>query len=166
MQEYDVGSKWLIQHYGDSILRLGGIRDIAAWKALQAELVQNRRMPDGLIEVWRQGDDEPGLFLLEISTYPYARLSEQMVRGATMVYLDKEVLPEIIGLFLHPRGNARAASQVTLQSPMRLTNLRLSWKAIKLWTIPAEVLLAAGDVGLIPWVPLAQFEGRPEPIFS
>jgi hypothetical protein len=26
-------------------------------------------------------------------------------------------------------------------------------------------LLAAGDVGLIPWVPLAQFAGPPEPIF-
>jgi predicted transposase YdaD len=82
-----------------------------------------------------------------------------------MVYLDKEFLPEVIALFLHPRGNAKAANQVTLQSPLRLTNLRLSWKAVKLWTIPAEELLAAGDVGLIPWVPLTRFEGRPEPIF-
>ena len=113
MQEYDIGSKWLIQHYGNSILRLGGIRNIAAWKPLQAELVQNRRMPDGLIEVWRHGEDEPDLFGLEISTYPYARVSEQMVRGATMVYLDKECLPEVIALFLHPRGNAKAANQVT-----------------------------------------------------
>jgi predicted transposase YdaD len=165
MQEYDTGSKWLIQHYGNSILRLGGIRNIVAWKSLQAELVQNLRIPDGLIEVWRHGEDEPHLFVLEISTYPYARVSEQMVRGATMVYLDKEVLPEVIAVFLHPGGSAKAANQVTLQSPLRLTNLRLSWKAVKLWTIPAEELLAAGDVGLIPWVPLARFAGRPEPIF-
>jgi hypothetical protein len=48
---------------------------------------------------------------------------------------------------------------------MRITDLRLSWKAVKLWTIPAEELLAAGDVGLIPWVPLARFDGRPEPLF-
>jgi hypothetical protein len=165
MQEYDTGSKWLIQHYGNSILRLGGIRNIAAWKSLQAELVQNLRIPDGLIEVWRHGEDEPHLFVLEISTYPYARVSEQMVRGATMVYLDKEVLPEVIAVFLHPGGNAKVANHVTVQSPLRLTNLRLSWKAVKLWTIPAEELLAAGDVGLIPWVPLARFAGRPEPIF-
>ena len=28
MHDYDQGSKWMIQHYGDSILRLGGARDI------------------------------------------------------------------------------------------------------------------------------------------
>jgi hypothetical protein len=165
MQKYDKGSKWMIQHHGDSIVRLAGVRDIAAWKPLQAELVQNRRMPDGLIEVWRHGESEPDLFVLEISTYPYARLSQQAVNAATMVYLDREFLPEVVTLFLHPRGNAKAADQVTLQSRLRLTNLRLSWKAVKLWTIHAEKLLAAGDVGLIPWVPLARFEGRPEPIF-
>jgi len=33
-----------------------------------------------------------------------------------------------------------------------------------LWEVPAEELLAAGDVGLVPWVPLAQFDGPPEPI--
>jgi hypothetical protein len=27
------------------------------------------------------------------------------------------------------------------------------------------VILAAGDVGLIPWVPLSKFDGPPEPIF-
>jgi len=50
MHEYDKSSKWLIQHHGDSILRLGGVRDIVAWRPLQAELVQSRRLPDGFIE--------------------------------------------------------------------------------------------------------------------
>jgi hypothetical protein len=50
MQEYDRSSKWLIQHHGDSILRLAGIRDIDSWRPLQAELVQPRQLPDGLIE--------------------------------------------------------------------------------------------------------------------
>src|SRR5439155_26645139 len=31
-----------------------------------------------------------------------------------------------------------------------------------LWKLPAEELLAAGDVGLIPWVPLTQYAGPPE----
>ena len=35
---------------------------------------------------------------------------------------------------------------------------------VKLWEISAEDLLAAGDVGLIPWVPLAQFDGPPEQV--
>jgi hypothetical protein len=37
MQEYDKSSKWLIQHHGDSILRLCGVRGIVSWRALQAD---------------------------------------------------------------------------------------------------------------------------------
>jgi hypothetical protein len=66
MHEYDKSGKWLIQHYGDSILRLAGVDDIETWKALQAELVQSRRLPDGLIEVRRRGESELDLYLLEI----------------------------------------------------------------------------------------------------
>jgi len=33
---------------------------------------------------------------------------------------------------------------------------------VELWTIPAEDLLEAGDVGLIPWVPLTDFAEPPE----
>jgi hypothetical protein len=35
---------------------------------------------------------------------------------------------------------------------------------VELWNVPAEVLLEAGDVGLIPWVPLSHFDGPPEPL--
>jgi hypothetical protein len=44
--------------------------------------------------------------------------------------------------------------------------LDLSWKALKLWEVPAEVLISMGDVGLLPWAPLAQFAGPPERIVS
>jgi hypothetical protein len=50
MQDYDKSSKWLILHHGDSILRLAGVDDIETWKPLQAELIQPRRLPDGLTE--------------------------------------------------------------------------------------------------------------------
>jgi len=40
------------------------------------------------------------------------------------------------------------------------------WKVVELWSIPAEKLLDAHDIGLIPWVPLTQFDGPPEPIFQ
>jgi hypothetical protein len=36
---------------------------------------------------------------------------------------------------------------------------------VELWTIPPSDLLAANDIGLIPWVPLAKIDGPPEPIF-
>ena len=35
-----------------------------------------------------------------------------------------------------------------------------------MWTLPAEDLLAAGDVGLIPWVPLTKYEGPPESLLE
>ena len=67
-------------------------------------------------------------------------------------------------LFLHPKGNIEAAGAVNLRSRQGWTDWRLSWKIAKLWEIPAEELLAASDVGLIPWVLLTQFDGPPEPI--
>ena len=164
MHQYDKSSKWLIQHYGDSILRLAGVRDFVEWQPLAAELVQSRRLPDGLIEVQRQGQSEQDLYVLEIATYPEARVAAQVACDAALVYLDRGVLPEVVVLFLHPRGKIKAASTVNLRSRQGLTHWRLSWRIAKLWEVPALDLLAAGDVGLIPWVPLAKFDGPPEPI--
>jgi hypothetical protein len=63
MHEYDKGSKWMIQHHGDSIVRMAGARAIRSWRSLQAELVQHRRLPDGLIEADHEGQNELGLYL-------------------------------------------------------------------------------------------------------
>ncbi len=52
-----------------------------------------------------------------------------------------------------------------LPSEAGFTSIEVSWKVVELWKVPAAELLAAGDIGLIPWVPLAQFDGPPEPIF-
>ncbi len=75
-------------------------------------------------------------------------------------------MPELIVLFLHEKGNVPVADSVVLRSRRGLTKWDLSWKAVKLWEVPAEELLAMGDVGLIPWVPLAQFESPPDQIVS
>lgn len=74
MHDRDKGGKWLIRHYGGTILRLAGIPGLISWKAIQAEPVQPRRLPDGLIEARLRGRSEPSLFTLEISTYPYPRI--------------------------------------------------------------------------------------------
>ena len=92
-------------------------------------------------------------------------MCRQVTRNVALVYLDRDVLPEVVVLFLHPKGNVAAAAATTLSSPRSWTNWQVSWKAVELWNVPAEVLLQAGDVGLIPWVPLAHFDGPPEPIF-
>jgi hypothetical protein len=165
MQEYDKSSKWLIEHHGDSILRLGGVRGIEWWRSLQAELVQSRRLPDGLIEAKLPGKAEPVRFLVEISTYPYRRLSKQVVEGTVLSYLDREQLPEVLTLVLHPGWRKRVADAAELVSPLGWTRLHLEWKVVELWTILAADLLAADDIGLIPWVTLAKIDGPPEPIF-
>ena len=75
--------------------------------------------------------------------------------------------PRSLSFVLHPRGGP-AGREWTAPSPRAMegsTRIRVDWRTIELWTIPAEDLLAAGDVGLIPWVPLASYAGPPEPIF-
>jgi hypothetical protein len=166
MQKYDTSSKWLIENHGDSILRLGGARGIVWWKALQTDLVQTRRLPDGLLEAKLRGRAKPVRFLVEVSTYPYPRLSKQAVDGSMLVFLARGELPEVLTLILHPGGRARPTGTIELASPQGWTRWRVNWKVVELWTIPAADLLAANDLGLIPWVPLAKIDGPPEPIFQ
>ena len=42
-----------------------------------------------------------------------------------------------------------------------MARLACGWKEVELWRLVAEELLAAGDVGLVPWVPLMHFQGAP-----
>ncbi len=166
MQDYDKSSKWLIQYHGDSILRMAGIVGIESWRPLQAEVVQPRQLPDGLIEALLHGQLEPSLFVLELATDPEARIAEQVLRDMTLVFLDRRVVPDVITLGLHPRGNLQVTGSVELTSPGGMTYWSVRWKVVELWSIPAETLLDAHDVGLIPWVPLTRFDGPPEPIFQ
>jgi hypothetical protein len=166
MHEYDRGSKWLIQHHGDSILRLAGIGGLVSWRALQAEVVQPRQLPDGLLEVQLAGRGDSDLFVLELATYPEPRLSEQIARDVMLVYLDRRVLPGVVALVLHPKGKFRAGTELALHSRLGLTRLAVGWRVVELWTVPAEALLAADDVGLIPWVPLSHFSGPPGPLLQ
>jgi len=166
MHDYDRSSKWLIQHHGDSILRLGGVRQITSWRPLQAEVVQPRRLPDGLLEAQLAEQSQANLFLLELTTYPERRVALQIVRDTMLVYLDREVLPEVLVVVLCPRGNVRVTDAFEMESPLGWTRHQCSWRVVELWTLPAEQLLAANDVGLIPWVPLTQFDGPPEPILQ
>jgi predicted transposase YdaD len=162
MFEYDKCGKYMIQHHGNGILRMGGVDEVPSWAPLQAELVQSRHLPDGVLEVRVPGQAKPDIYILEIYSYPDARVPSQVVCDAALSFLTRGVLPEIIVLFLHEKGNVPAHDSVELQSPRGLTTLNLSWKAIKLWEVPAEDLLAIGDVGLVPWVPLAKTTDDPE----
>jgi hypothetical protein len=165
-QPYDRSSKWLIEHHGDTILRLAGVRDLDSWRPLPPELVQPRKLPDGLIEARRRDHPEPGLFVVEISTYADEALAEQLVRDVTLVYLDRRVLPEALLLVLAPKGNLAAPESSTRSSPEGWTGWAARWKTVRLWEIPASDLLDQHDVGLIPWVPLTRSDHAPEALFT
>jgi len=70
MHEYDKNRKWLIHHFGDSILRLAGMRDFVSWQPLAADLVQPRRLPDGFIQVRLPGQIKPDLYILRSPLTP------------------------------------------------------------------------------------------------
>jgi predicted transposase YdaD len=156
----------LIQHHGDSILRLGGIQEPFSWRAVQPEVVQPRKLPDGLIEVKFAGESEADLFVLEIATYPDAQLFEQILRDSALVFSDRRVLPEIMVLVLCPKGRLRVRNRVDLRSRRDWTRWRANWRVVELWKVPAAGLFAASDVGLMPWVPLTNFTETPEQVLQ
>lgn len=166
MHELDKGGKWLIHSHGDSILRLTGVTDIPEWTARQAEPVEPRRLPDGMIEVRRRGQPRPTLYVVELSTYAYPRLAKQASDDALLVYLQRGVVPEVAAIVLRPRGRKPVPRELTIRSEEGSTTIHVRWKVVEVWRIPAEQLLAAGDIGLIPLVPLAHFDGPIEPILD
>jgi hypothetical protein len=157
---YDRSSKWLIQHHGDSMLRLAQINEIDDWRPAQAEVVQPRQLPDGLVEARLRGQSTYANFLLEVATYADRRLQDQLTRDAMLVYLDRGELPEVVVFVLAERGRRPVAGGRRLKSRYGLTSVSIKWRVVELWNVSAEALLNTGDVGLVPWVMLAR---SPEP---
>jgi hypothetical protein len=163
-EDKDNSSKWMIDHHGDALLRLGGITGFASWQAGQTTLAHPTQMPDGLLEVTFPGQQTPHLCVIEVATYPEHRAEVQAARDATLVWLDRGVVPNVITLVLHPKGNVEIAEK--WQATSRLGGTRLGGKStvIPLWTLPAADLLAMNDVGAIPFVPLARTTDTPEAV--
>jgi hypothetical protein len=158
----DKSGKWLIEHHGDAILRLGDVRDIVSWRPLQAEVVQPGRLPDGLLEVQLAGQPRASYFFLELQTYPNPDLGEDLLKGPLLVFCDRGVVPETLVVVLHPKGQLQTPARLERGSALGWGRLHAAWRVVELWALAAEDLLAANDVGLIPWVPLTQYSGPPE----
>jgi hypothetical protein len=165
-QVFDKSSKWLLEHHGSSVLRLAGMRDILACRSMQANVVQPRRLPDGLLEARLRGLSRRRPILVEVATYPEARVVRQAADDLMLVYQVRGILPEVLTLVLRERGTYRVPSELEVRSELGWTTLRCSWKVVELWQVSAEELLAAGDVGLLPWVPLTRFEGPPRDLLQ
>jgi hypothetical protein len=140
----------------------GGITGFTAWRTLQAETVAPRRLPDGLLEVQFPGTDKPVLVLVEIETYPDSDVDRQVLDDLMLIAVDRKVVPEVVSLVLKPKGNLVVSGTVDLASVRGGTRVSGSWPVVRLWEQDADRLLAAGDVGLIPWVPLAHTTLTPE----
>jgi hypothetical protein len=83
-----------------------------------------------------------------------------------LVYLDRGQWPEGVVVVLRQRARYRAAAEVQIESRLGTSSCQLRWRVVELWTLAAAELLAANDVGLIPWVPLTDLGGPPEPILK
>ncbi len=161
-QGNDRGSKRLIEEYGASILRLAGVTGFTSWRAVANELVAPRRTPDGLIEARFPGQDEPTLYVVEIESDEARGSARQVYEDIQMAYLTHGVVPEVIFVVLRPKGQVVSEGQFALESPSRAVRSAASWPVIRPYTMDAEDLFAAKDVGLIPWATLARTTQPPE----
>jgi hypothetical protein len=165
-QEFDKSSKWMIQKHGDGILFLAGIKEKPRWKAVQSELVQPGQLPDGLIEAHFKGQKTADYFLVEIASRREKRILRQVLRDMMLGYQHLGKLPELITVVLSSKGQIQIPGNHRLESRLKLASISFTWTVVNLWEVPAEDLLAANDVGLIPWVPLSKFDGPPEPMLK
>jgi hypothetical protein len=159
---FDKSGKWLIQHHGDALIWLGGLRRVRSWEAVQSELVQPGQLPDGLLEVQVEGRRRPVPVILELATKAEKRLTRQLRRDLMLVLLDRDVVPEVIALILRREGKYQVPRTVKLRSRLGTSTLTVTWHVVELWKESAEEMLTANNAGLIPLVPLARFDGPPE----
>lgn len=162
----DRGGLWLVEHYGGAVLRLAGVTGFRAWRPSTTNLALPKQVPDGVLEVFFPDQPEPDTFVIEFMTYPDRRADDQGMRDALLLFLSRGRVPELVTVVLHPKGNLRVAGELQLSSRLGTTRVGCAWRVVELWTLAAADLLAAGDVGLIPWVPLTQYEGTPEALIQ
>jgi predicted transposase YdaD len=165
-QDKDRAGHWLIEHFGELVLHLIGVRNIVGCRALKGDLVAPRRFPDGLLEV--TFTDRPGtsLYLIEIETDASADADRQMAENLMALALDHRPIPKAVVLVLRPKGKARVLGRYELTSDDGATTLGGKWDVVELWTLKAADLLAANDVGLLPWIPLTEHEGSGEDVLK
>ncbi len=166
MQMYDPSSKWMLEEHGASILYLAGQRNVLSCKARKAEVVQPRKLPDGLLEARMVGSTGSKLVLVEVATYPEERVVKQIQDDIRLVRQARGILPEALVLCLCKRGTYRIPEEATEQSTLGWTAETLRWKVVEAWTKSAEELLEAPNVAVALWATLRGTMDRPRCCFS
>ncbi len=159
---FDPSSKWMLEERGASVLYVAGARGVLSCKARKAEVVQPRKLPDGLLEAKLAGTKQARLFLVEVATYPEERVVKQMCDDLRLVRQARGLLVDAVVLCLCQRGTYRVPETAEEASPLGWSGEALRWKVVELWTLSAEDLLSAPDVGAVLWATLARYDGPPE----
>jgi len=133
---------------------------------MPGEIAQNRRYPDGLLQAFLGNDPKPHNVLIEVAAYPERRALKQALDDLALAYSALGHLPELVMFVLRPKGKFRIGDRHAIRSKLGLSQLEARWRTIELWTLPGEKFLAEGDAGIVPWVPLMQFDGPPEPVLE
>ena len=102
----------------------GEDREVAA---REAEVVQPRQLPDGLLEVRLEGEPRDDLFLIEVATFPERRVGQQLTGDLMLVYLDRGELPEAVTLVLRPKGST-GFPKAAICRRHGLSSCRLKWR--------------------------------------
>jgi hypothetical protein len=165
-QRFDLSSKWLLHNQGKGALFVGGLKKVRRIEPMPGEIVQSRKLPDGLLRAFLHGEREPHHVLIEVATYAERRALKQALDDLTAAYGALGHLPELLMLVLRPKGTFRIGGRHEVRSPLGLSWLQAEWKVVELWTLPAADFLTAGDVGVVPWVPLMQFDGPAEELLE
>ena len=161
---YDRSGKWAIDHPGHLLLGLGGLTGVAEWRTKAPEVVQPRKVPDGLLDVRWEGDTDFSPVILEIETYPKNETPEGLLRDVLLVYADRKVVPDVVVLVLHPKGDVSLRDRYEVASRRGTSRLGGTWRVVEMWALRAADLLATGEPGLMPWVSLTTIEGPVEPV--
>ncbi len=90
-QDKDRGSKWLIENFGDAILKLAGYKEFLEWKHKPSEVVAPRRFPDGLMQVRFARQSEFTLVLVEIESYPNVDADRQVLEDVALIYISNTI---------------------------------------------------------------------------
>jgi hypothetical protein len=162
----DRSCSWLLDKHPGAVLFVAGERQIRACRSVRNILTAPKKVPDGLLEVEFAGSSEPEDFLVEVATYPDSRILDQIVDDLCMVKLVRGRVPEVVVLVLLPRGNQEFPTQGSVKSRRGRTSLGGTWHVAPLGTVSAATLLASGDVGAVPLVPLTQLGAPAEVVLQ
>jgi hypothetical protein len=165
-QRYDISSKWLLHNQGRGALLVGGLTGVRRIEPMPGEIAQSRKYPDGLLRVYLAGERKPHHVLIEVATYAEERALKQALDDLALAYSALGHLPELLMLVLRPKGRFRVGGRHEVRSKLGLSRLEAGWKPVEMWTLPAVEFLAEGDVGVVPWVPLMEFDGPPEDLLG